>query len=256
VISASYFGVNLFWSSATLENVAIRAGGVPAVNAVLGAPVLRGCVIEANSPQSTSGSTVALWGTDALLEDCVIRGNDAYPGLHGGAAGVAALAGAPTIRGCVITGNTGHTLGAIYAHFSTPTIEDCTIAGNAGAGPGAVHADVHSSVTIRRSIVWGNCGTSLYAGAGGTIFVSCSDVEITGDPGPGDVSLAPDVLTTDPLFCQPLECSAAPTVSGAYSLLLDSPASLQPCGLMGGLRTGCTTAIEPLSWSGIKARYR
>lgn len=73
------------------------------------------------------GSGFLLWNTEetraSLIHGLTIRG--------AGSGGIRCYRSSPTIRGCVLTGNSAeHSGGGIYCNLGSPLIEDCQIIGN------------------------------------------------------------------------------------------------------------------------------
>lgn len=248
-------------SSPEILNVEIRDGTTPAILA-LGTgstPLIRGCVIEANTGPTTSIYGVINLGATSLettVENCRIVGNSGH--VHGGIE----LGGSAVIRGCLIAGNFGFHGGGIHVRSgATVTIEGCTIVENRAQWGGGIRSRSGSTVDISRSIVWGNCasGGGEDAYLDGTVSVACSILDparVVGTP-----SLGPDVLAVDPLFCDVLDCVHAPVTGGMYRLSSTSPALAQPCGTMGATGPGCAPTgvranVRSAAWGAIKSRYR
>ena len=108
-------------------------------------------------------------------------------------------------------------------------------------------------------------GTLLGTLAENKIFVpsacrfvaGCSDLNVDAIEVGGDVVIAEDVIGEDPSFCEPLDCTAAPSTAGNFAPREGSPVTTQECGFMGALDAqNCGTAIQLMSWGAIKSRYR
>ena len=70
----------------------------------------------------------------------------------------------------------------------------------------------------------------------------CSAVDSAGITGDGTLSYLGPQIFSDPLFCDPSTCDAAPTMDGDYSLSATSPCREEnsPCGdQIGSLGQGC-----------------
>jgi len=246
-------------ASPLLEDLTLRENRTPTIYCYLGAPTIRGCLLEANSTAVSSGfGTVALYQSSATIESCRIEGNGltALPYLGGG---ISIHEGAPLVRECVIAGNSGY-FGGLYVVNASPTIERCTLTRNEADVGGGIRVYGASFVTMTQTIVWGNCapvGAEIRLdSAASTIEVACVDLRQAGVSGPGSLVPAGDLIDADPLFCDAIECADAPLVGGIYELATRSPALTQDCGPMGALPGGCFISVEPLSWGGIKAKYR
>jgi hypothetical protein len=207
---------------------------------------VRNCVVRGNA-----GSGIRF--RSGTIEGCTIQGNDG--GVY--------LWGAALLRDCLVTGNA---TGGIRAEHATVTIEGCTIASN-GSLPwsfGGLAVAYSDLVTVRRSILWENCasgGYDVYVTQWATLDMDCANVDPARIAGPGTVILGEDILAEDPRFCDPVDCTQAPTAGGLYTLADDSPALAQPCGVMGALGAGCTLTaaganLESARWGSIKSLYR
>ena len=64
--------------------------------------------------------------------------------------------------------------------------------------------------------------------------------------------MGPTNFSADPLFCDP--------DNGDFTIRSNSPCAppgVTGCGLIGALGVGCgPVSVEPLSWGGIKGKYR
>ncbi|MGB8657241.1 MAG: right-handed parallel beta-helix repeat-containing protein [Candidatus Zixiibacteriota bacterium] len=204
-------------------------------------------IINGRTDQNQRGGGILCVDTSPTIKNCKILGNGATDG-----GGIACYNNAsPTIIQCVITGNKayGGDGGGIYcSNNSSPTIVSCTISGNkANRGGGISQLDT-SNPYLTRSIVWGNCATSSVDGnewyCDGSIPSNCcSDVDASGfgelcvfiSPGCPEESLS---ISADPLFCHPISCNSAPTISGDYYIQHGSPCeplNSAHCGLIGAL---------------------
>jgi hypothetical protein len=145
----------------------------------------------------------------------------------------------------------------------SPEFINCTISGNRSARGGGLNIYNPTTVTLENCILWGNCAT----GSGDEAFLeltstvlalTCCDIDSSGISGPGVVQYLSGNLFTNPLFCEPESCSAAPTIAGDYRLAENSPCLDAPgCGLIGALEQGCgAIPVEASSWGWIKSLYR
>lgn len=228
---------------------------------------VKDCTITGNRAVGGAG-----WGggifaggdVPVTIEDCTIAGNTAA----GGGGGVyVPTSRALVFRGCTITGNEATVWGGgIFLNGqSAVSFDRCTITRNDARHGGGAVVTGHATADLQRSIVWGNCavtsGPEMWLGEGATIDLSCIDIAQAGIffYGTATVTYGGDVLDTDPLFCEPLECGLA--TGGVYTVAVGSPVLTQACGAMGAHDAGCdaTTAgasLEAASWGAIKARYR
>ena len=78
--------------------------------------------------------------------------------------------------------------------------------------------------------------------------------------GPGTIIWGPDNISADPLFCDPVSCSLAPTASGNYCLQPTSPClpgqnpGSPEGGLIGAKGEGCAgpSHTVPTTWGLLK----
>jgi hypothetical protein len=103
-----------------------------------------------------------------------------------------------------------------------------TVTGNrAFLEGGGIHGGYYYDVPHRgrQSIVWGNCApfaAEIYDEPWPGFVLELCDVDTSGFTGWGGICLI-ESICEDPLFCDPADCSNAPTVSGDYSLDAASP---------------------------------
>ncbi|MCC7143109.1 MAG: hypothetical protein IT349_13485, partial [Candidatus Eisenbacteria bacterium] len=205
--------------------------------------VLRGLRIENGFPaDSTAGGAIMLFSSSPRIENCVLAGNET---LHQGG-GLACFSASPLLRDLEVVGNLAQDGGGIYADsFSIPVVERSTIAANRGLRHGGgLYSDASDTLRITRTIFWGNCADSSAAElrVADVVQFICSDLDSAGVGGPGTPSFDANTIFSDPLFCAPSLCSAAPQSSGSFALQSGSPASaaLSLCGAtIGGGPEGC-----------------
>jgi hypothetical protein len=95
-------GIVSYTGSPTLENVVVRDGGCPAMFFRDGTPLIRGCLLEANTrvPSFGLAGALSLDHADATIENTTIVGNgltlSALPYLGGN--GIAMSRSSPTVR--------------------------------------------------------------------------------------------------------------------------------------------------------------
>jgi len=245
-----------------------RSDGITAFGAA--GTTVEDCVVEGNQ------NGLVLWGAAATVRSCLVRDNTEAGirardvtvegcSIQGNYTGISVPNGFATVRDCLVTGNSS---AGIWVQHAGMIIEGCTIAGNGlpsySYGGLAVTFTYENAVTIRRSIVWGNCSPGdhdIYVTQWATLDLDCTDVDPSRITGPGNIILGADVLAEDPRFCDPVDCATAPNPGGDYRLASDSPALGYPCGPLGPLGAGCTATsgrenLDASSWGAIKARYR
>lgn len=208
-------GVSSLQSSPTVENARFEACEVALNVQGESTPTFSG--VSVLRCQSESGqSAVSIDNTAApLFVGCIFQGN--LNPIDGGA--VCVSRAYPTFVECVITGNRAGSGvgGAVSLELrSAASFERCTIAGNHAAwAAGGIYAEDLCFVSVSESIIWGNCApyaTNLY---GRDLSAACSIVEGGWE---GD-----DVLASDPLFCEAVDCELGPAVGGAWTLRDGSP---------------------------------
>lgn len=258
-------------SSPTLDRVTVRDAGCPALEFRDGAPLIRGCLLEANTRVASFGmaGAISLHNADATIENTVIVGNGqdvaSLPYLGGSA--LALSNSSPVVRDCLIAGNRSGRGGAVNVGAgSFPTFERCTIAGNEAERGGGFHVAGGGGAFLVSTIVWGNCATEIgpdayLAAPNAVVDADCVDLAPALWEGSGSLILGGAVLTSDPLFCGPADCSATPTNAGVYTLDAASPALTHACGTIGALGPGCAAtnvgaSLETRSWGGVKSLFR
>lgn len=271
----SYFGTA---PSPVIQGFTIRNAGDSGVLIGGDSPVIRDCILENNS--GYQGGALDFLATHPTVTGCTLRQNTA---AYGGAAFLGGGSVA-TFSNCLVQGNdAGYDAGGILAGGDTLQITDCLLAGNnavnqggalvvgasgeavitgstiagnrsGGTGGGITAGDgsmITPSITLARSVVWGNCaslqGFDVYLDNALASFV-CSDVgfvdTFSGPPPTSDAS----TISTDPSFCGPADCNSTPTVNGDYTLRAGSPclADSSLCGLLIGWGSqGCPPLAAP-----------
>ncbi len=222
-----------------------------------GAAMIVDCTIANNTTDGEAGGAELTNG--ATMERCVITGSNSYLGGGG-----VRMSGNATLRDCLVAQNAvAERGGGIYAS-GVVTIAGCTVADNEGSDGGGIYAATGANLQLIGTIVWDNCGPSTVPSrniyVGGYFNVECSDIELDGIDGPGQLNLGPDVIHLAPLFCQPGGCTTH-NPAGDYRLQENSPAAAAnappACGLIGALDVGCgATSVEPTTWGAVKAGFR
>ncbi len=239
-------------------------------------PTLRNLIVEGNiAPGDTAmaGGIMCAYGSDALIEDVIIRNNEAdYAG------GFCAYESSPTLRRVKVYGNHARVTGGglnfwdsdsevdemlvydntarfmaagIWVHSGgAPILNKVTITQNTCTYPnitsiiaGGLGVSTGSNPTLTNSIIWDNYPNSIefYSStASNTIGIMYSDIE-GGESGVetngnGTVNWAFSI-NADPLFCDP--------DSDIYTLAESSPCSGAESGTypMGALGVGCTDPV-------------
>jgi hypothetical protein len=230
IIDCTITGNSAFWGG----GIACR-GSLPIV--------ITGCTITENL--ATHGGGIDTGGIGApVISDCLISGNSAAGGWGGGIL----LGGSPVVTDCMITGNYASIGGGVGSVGGTPSVAGCTVAGNfAHAGGGGGIAAMTSSTQCERTILWGNCastlGNEIDAESAGAVSLTCCII----DPSQavqngGAIHFGANNVNADPLFCSNRPCSSAPTTQGTYSVSRYSPAHPDgsPCHeWIGSGRVGC-----------------
>jgi predicted outer membrane repeat protein len=216
-------------------------------------PSMTGCQVLSNVSNGAGGGLVFYHLSAPVVTDCAILGNQA----NGSAGGVFCDDFAsPDFVNCVITGNRSEFSGGgiLCTGRSSAILCGSTLSGNhAVQAGGGLYAETLSSFHLDRTIVWGNCAaTSAEAhltDAGSQVSFSCSAVDSAGVGGAGTANYTGSNVFTDPLFCSPQDCLAAPTVSGSYEVDAASPClpAASPCdSLIGASGQACGISGTPM----------
>ncbi len=234
-----------------INNTATVAGGGLGLRDSGTIATVTRCTITGNSTQGR-GAGAYFSQSAGSFTDCVIQGNTASE--HGGGVYATGSATFVTMSGCLLTGNHAAELGGGFYQTSSPTcsIVASTLAGNhAGTNGGGIRA-FSGTLTVDRSIVWGNCasggpGDEIYTGASAIVDFLCSDVDSTAVDNPGTVTYDANTVALDPEFCGPEDCLSAPTTAGDYALTLGSVCNplYSPCGEQIGALAGTCLGPSP-----------
>jgi len=145
--------------------------------------VVDGFKIVNGGPDSTAG--IQCSNSSPTIKNCIISGNTSQTG--GG--GIACWDSSPTIINCTIIENEagiGPGGGILCSNSSSPVIINCTISGNAADLGGGIASDTDSSPTLTNCILWNNSATlgpeialtsSLTPSSLSSLTISYSDVE-------------------------------------------------------------------------------
>lgn len=156
---------------------------------------------------------------------------------HGGA--VRIHTAAPTIRNCVMHGNTSYDGGGVTCSSgSGPLIERCTITNNQSAAGGGIRISSSSGATvIRDCIVWGNTAPNgpAISGFPGTVEHCCLE---GGWSGAGNIASDP-MLAADFTLLPGSPCIGAGSAGGDIGTLQTTPSltltAAQPAGPGGAI---------------------
>ncbi len=223
-----------------IENNDVGSGNVSAVTCQNNSVLHISRTTVRNNYNTGDGGGVKANDATVVIDNCVISHNTADWG-----GGIDAGGGTITISNTAIVANHASPIGGgMYVSGTNMTLINVTVAGNSASndgGPG-IFAHTNTRLHFDHTVVWGNIGGDIKI-ENATVTASCSDFP---DDTPDD-----DNISTDPLFCDPS--------NGDYSLWDVSPALHQTCGPMGAyIQPGCVTptAVQPTTWSAIKAQYR
>lgn len=187
-----------------------NGGGVSFQNST---PTITNCIFENNTTLGYGGGVAFLDATSGLMEDCIVRGNDAaYDYSVGG--GIAVQTSDPIIRRVLVEGNTASGFyaetGGIDVSFNASAplglcvIENCTVVGNS-TGPngssGGISAQWGATPVVDKCIISGSTsGVGLFCSNPGP-SVSCTN--IFGNAGGDDLCGVDEGgnFSADPMFC-------------------------------------------------------
>ncbi len=125
--------------------------------------------LDGGGPSGNCYHVVNASGVDstAVLDGFTITDGDAhgaYP--HDRGAAITMTSAQPTIRNCLITGNSGY-VGAVAGNASAPRIEDCTILDNTATYGAGTYWEAASAPILRRCKILGNSATGALSFGGG-----------------------------------------------------------------------------------------
>jgi hypothetical protein len=182
-------------------------------------PRMTNCLIYGNY-SSDEGGGVFVISTNATVENCVIRDNQAAAG-----GGVCVLTGQAQFVNCSITGNNADYYGG-GAYMWGGRLTNCTVVGNSAAfqGDGLY---IGAGATVTNSIVWANTGTVTQIANANTNQTGVSFSIVQG----GSTGL--NVSSADPRFMN--------AAGGDFRLTPRSPGI--DAGLNGAVPAGVTTDL-------------
>jgi hypothetical protein len=159
------------------------------------APSFINCEISGN--ESYAGGGVFCSGASPSFSNCVFNSNsveklDIYHG-DGGAV-YSTIDSSPTLKNCLIYGNSAERYGGAFFIHDESKIEitNCTIADNSSPVESLSWNSYKSSISITNSILWNNNPTTI--DEQNDIVITYSDVE-GGFPGEGNIDSAPLFLS-------------------------------------------------------------
>jgi predicted outer membrane repeat protein len=247
------FGSSAEISSCDFEaNHANTDGG--AVRCEEGTPIFTGCGFSANTAAS-SGGAICFEFAQPTVSECEFTENQAD---DGGAVYCGLGQAYYHFTTSIFWDNTATRGGALRCHHGCSIdVDGCTFYGNYGSlGSGIYFYDTYSPCTLDKTIIAaGIRASAVYCETAGSLpILTCCDIygNSFGDwvgciEGQNGVS---GNISEDPLFCEP--------VGGDFRLDCASPcADGYGCGQIGACGIGCgASAVEPRTWSTIKALYR
>jgi hypothetical protein len=223
--------------------------------------VVRNCEFL-NNEGGSCGGAIGIGGEayiETTVEDCWFEGNRA-PGAGGLC--IAMSYGTARVQGNVFWDNhsvasTGYGGGAVlsasHVYVTGNTFHACSQM-NTFYGGAALVAAASPYVWIENNIFSANVGSEAVRRSPGvgTLSTSCNVFWANVDGNADGFELDETDRIVDPLYCDP--------ENGDLTLAANSPCLPENsggCGLIGALGQGCGgVAIEPTSWTRLKARYR
>jgi hypothetical protein len=193
VAAGIYTGVNSYGGLAQvvyLSKTLTMRGGYTTTNWITADPVANPTTLDAEG----QGRVLYITGPiSPTIEGLRMTGGDANgrgggDGGTDGGGGVFVTEAAPTIRDCVVYGNTassggGGRGGGLYLRLSAATVSDSTIAGNtastadSGRG-GGLFLDNSDEATLSDNLVEGNIASTAWTGNGGGLYLLQSDATL------------------------------------------------------------------------------
>ncbi len=180
----------------------------------------------------------------ALISDAtgVIERTD-FRGMTSQSAALSLNSCSMEIRDCLVDGNSGLWTGGIFANDGSVLVERCTVTRNFGATQGgALRSFSDNVMTVRNSVIWGNCSSSGLNDVTEAADISFECTVVDPEQVPVDVTFIGPPIVSDPLFCGPVECDSAAVVLGDYTVSASSPCLPENnvCGVPIGARgQGC-----------------
>jgi len=210
-----------------------------------------------NSAQQGAGAVYLAYGTShALVQNNYFQDNTTS--WLGGAI-MCENNASPTIEGNVIVRNHSDAGGGGIAisYYTDPTVTQNTIVLNSSNNGGGVYIERNANPALQRNIISNSqSGGGLFLDATSVVSFQCNDVwgnsgyDFSGFPNPAGTQ---GNVSSDPLYCNFATLDFH--LAGAS---LCAPAHSGACGLIGALDLGCDAPVrtQPMTWGGLKARYR
>jgi len=149
--------------------------------------VLQGITITGG--KGTNGAGIQIKGSSPTIRNCVVTGNSAS--MAGGGLAVSGDS-QPVIANCLLAGNSALVGGAVNTQTAGVVLTNCTLVGNTAVmAGGAIAASGTMPVELSNCILWDNAPGQIFGGATATYC----DVQ-GGWPGEGNIDV-------DPLFADP-----------------------------------------------------
>jgi predicted outer membrane repeat protein len=210
-------------SSPTLTDVTINKNGATngggIYNTSSSSPELKRVTINEN--EAANGGGIFNTGTlTPKLDSVTISGNTVT--ASGG--GIYNNGSSPELKSVIISGNAAANGGGIFNTGTvTSKLENVTISGNKATtrGGGINNAAAGSSPELTKTIVWGNSELNVYSNGSAKPTYKSSMVAGVTEAGEGDD--ANYAGNTDPQFVSPISAENAPTTTGDYHLMDNSP---------------------------------
>lgn len=142
------------------------------INGGAGTPRLQGFTLTNGS--FTVGGGLHVQSVNAIIRDCVIRGNTAS--MRGGGVWIAYCS--PILERCVIADNVvpggSGAGGGMYSMYGfSMSILNCTVTGNAASSAAGYKSEFSTGATVRNSIFRGNLGADLTTYQSTVAFTYC-----------------------------------------------------------------------------------
>lgn len=249
-------GSNPSITGCTFSRNLVFIGGGAGISCNKSAPTITECTFSDNSTEQGAGIAI-LFGSSPAISDCIFERNF---GENGGDA-LYALESTCVATNCLFVENRGG--GVIVNVGSNVTLSNCTIALSEYflGGSVAVHvrdlAQSQGIAILNRAIVAFGDGVAVSCSSGGEATLTCCDVFGNAD-GDWTGCIAGQLgangnFSLDPQFCS-LDMRDFRLNATSPCLPGNHPQGT-PCDLIGVYGFGCTTAVEPATWGGIKAHY-
>lgn len=232
-------GLYLSSSSPTISHCSItdnsseREGG--GLFLIVSSPVFTDCTITSNAADLFGGGGYFSASAPAFHQ-CIISGNDASSG-----GGIYNFGASSTFTNCVFSGNSASSFGggfhAIFEIAQAPSLINCTLSGNSAGTAGGAFACEASRLDLASCLMWNNRangssnteGASLIVGSlepdqvptyTHCLIANVSKTTLDSTGTSPDTNFDP----VDPLFVSALDPATAPSVSGDFRLVRNSPA--------------------------------